>query len=68
MEVIKEYPNICKQIHMPAQSGNTDIITLMRRNYSRESYIALADRIRMTIPGVALSSDFIVGFCSETEN
>jgi len=51
---------------MPAQSGNSNILMKMRRNYSRESYIALAEKIRTKIPGVALSSDFIVGFCSET--
>ena len=51
---------------MPAQSGNTDILDKMRRNYSRESYLNLVKTIREKIPGVALSSDFIVGFCTET--
>lgn len=67
LEAIKAHKNICKQIHMPAQSGNNRILQLMRRNYSREAYIELTDHVRSFLPGVALSSDFIAGFCSETE-
>lgn len=67
LEVIASKPNVCSQIHLPAQSGNTDMLFRMRRNHTRESYLALVDHIRAKIPGVALSSDFIVGFCDETE-
>ena len=52
---------------MPAQSGNTEMLKRMRRNHSRESYLDLVEKMRNKIPGVALSSDFIVGFCNETE-
>lgn len=67
LEVISKKANVCKQIHLPAQSGNTDMLFKMRRNHSRESYLELVDHIRDIIPGVALSSDFICGFCEETE-
>ena len=59
-------PNICKNIHLPAQSGNSRLLQAMRRGYTREAYLELVDRIRQVIPGVTLSSDFIAGFCSET--
>lgn len=67
LEAIKSHNNICKQIHIPAQSGSTRLLTLMRRNYTREAYLELIAQMRQTIPGVAFSSDFIAGFCSETE-
>ncbi|KAL4447151.1 hypothetical protein ABPG74_014003 [Tetrahymena malaccensis] len=67
IQVIKKYPNIAKNLHMPAQSGNTEMLTRMRRNYSRENYINLVDHIKKTIPGITLSSDFICGFCGETD-
>lgn len=65
--MIKSKPNICKSLHMPAQSGNTAVLERMRRGYSREAYLELVSRIREFIPGVNLSSDFICGFCGETE-
>lgn len=68
LHLIKERNNICKQIHLPAQSGNTRILDVMRRGYTREAYIELVAHIRSLIPNVALSSDFICGFCSETES
>ena len=52
---------------MPAQSGNSEILSRMRRNHTREAYLELVQRIRERIPGIALSSDFIVGFCGETD-
>lgn len=67
LQAINSHRNLCKQIHMPAQSGNTRVLQSMRRNYSREAYLELVDIMRSTIPGVALSSDFIAGFCGETE-
>ena len=67
LQVIANKANVCKQIHMPAQSGNTDMLFRMRRNHTRESYDELVSHIRETIPGVALSSDFMCGFCDETE-
>ena len=67
LDVIASRPNVCKQIHIPAQSGNTDMLFRMRRNHSRESYLELIDNIRTRIPNVALSSDFMCGFCDESE-
>ncbi|OQR80510.1 CDK5 regulatory subunit-associated protein 1 [Thraustotheca clavata] len=67
LHLVNERPNICKSIHMPVQHGNTEVLKRMRRGYSREAYLALVDNMRSIIPGVALSSDFIAGFCDETE-
>ena len=67
LDVIASKPNVCKQIHIPAQSGNTEMLYRMRRNHSRESYLELIDHIRTKIPGVALSTDLICGFCDESE-
>lgn len=67
LELMRERPNICKQIHLPAQSGNSMVLERMRRGYTREAYIDLVHHIRDIIPEVALSSDFIAGFCGETE-
>ncbi|CDW86023.1 rna modification family [Stylonychia lemnae] len=67
LEVIGSKANVCKQLHLPAQSGNTNMLMRMRRNYSREAYLDLIYHAREKIPGVALSSDFICGFCDETE-
>ncbi|KAG5455450.1 MAG: hypothetical protein BJ554DRAFT_5130 [Olpidium bornovanus] len=66
-EVMTRHPNICKQVHMPAQSGSSRVLDRMRRGYTREAYLALVKRLREMIPGVSISSDFIVGFCGETE-
>uniref|UniRef100_A0A1A9ZM82 CDK5RAP1-like protein n=1 Tax=Glossina pallidipes TaxID=7398 RepID=A0A1A9ZM82_GLOPL len=67
LRVIRDYPNICKNIHLPAQSGNNAVLKRMRRGYTREAYLDLVNVIRRFLPGVGLSSDFICGFCGETE-
>ena len=67
LDVIASKANVCKQIHIPAQSGNTDMLMRMRRNHSRESYLELITHIREKIPGVALSTDLMCGFCDETD-
>ncbi|TYH44604.1 hypothetical protein ES332_D11G206600v1 [Gossypium tomentosum] len=59
--------NICKYIHLPAQTGSTAVLERMRRGYSREAYLELVQKIRRIIPDVGISSDFICGFCGETE-
>ena len=61
------HENICKYIHLPVQSGNTRILQLMNRTYTREWYMARVDRIREIIPECGISSDIIAGFCTETE-
>ncbi|MGM0588635.1 MAG: tRNA (N6-isopentenyl adenosine(37)-C2)-methylthiotransferase MiaB [Bacteroidota bacterium] len=67
LHVINERPNICNYIHIPAQSGNDDVLERMRRPYTREQYLELIDKMRDIIPGVSLSTDIITGFCDETE-
>jgi tRNA-2-methylthio-N6-dimethylallyladenosine synthase len=61
------YPNICKHIHLPVQSGSTRILQLMNRTYTKEWYLKKIDRIREIMPDCAISSDIITGFCTETE-
>ncbi|XP_061901516.1 CDK5 regulatory subunit-associated protein 1 isoform X1 [Entelurus aequoreus] len=67
LHLIAERGNICKQIHLPAQSGSSQVLKAMRRGYTREAYLELVQNIRSIIPEVSLSSDFISGFCGETE-
>lgn len=67
IEVIKSEPKIEKYIHLPAQSGNNRILKLMNRKYTREKYLEIIDKIRKEIPNCRITSDFIVGFPSETE-
>lgn len=64
---IQKYENICNYIHLPVQSGNSRVLQMMNRTYSREWYISKVDRIKQLIPDCGLSTDMIVGFCTETE-
>lgn len=66
-QVIASQHNICKQLHMPAQSGSSLVLERMRRGYTREAYDELVAHVRATIPSVALSTDMIAGFCGEAE-
>jgi tRNA-2-methylthio-N6-dimethylallyladenosine synthase len=68
LNVIARYDNICKHIHLPAQSGSSRILKLMNREYSREWYLERVNAIRTIIPECALSTDMITGFCTETED
>jgi len=66
--VIRKYKNICKNIHLPAQSGSTRILELMNRTYTREWYMERIDAIRSILgEDCGISSDMMTGFCSETE-
>ena len=67
LEIIAEQPNLCNYIHIPAQSGNNDVLERMRRPYTREQYLDLVEKMRDIIPGVTLSTDIITGFCGETK-
>lgn len=64
---MKKYDNICNYIHLPIQSGNSRVLKLMNRTYDRDWYENKVNRIYEIIPDCAISSDIIVGFCSETE-
>ena len=63
---LRDLPKVCKHLHMPVQSGSNRILKAMRRRYTRESYLDLVDRLRAEVPGVAISTDMIVGFPGET--
>lgn len=68
LHTMKRYDNICKYIHLPAQSGNSRVLKMMNRTYSREWYINRVDAIRSILgEDCGISSDMIAGFCSETE-
>lgn len=64
---IAQHPNICRHIHLPAQSGSSRILKLMNREYTREWYMDRIRAIRSIIPDCAISTDIIAGFCTETE-
>ena len=63
----RDYKNICDYIHLPFQSGSNRILKKMRRDYTAEEYLERIEMIRKHVPDVALSTDVIAGFCSETE-
>ena len=65
--VIAEEPNVCKQIHLPVQSGSNRILKLMNRKYTREWYLDRVAAIRCIVPDCGLSTDIFAGYCSETE-
>ncbi len=64
---IAKYPNICKSIHLPVQSGSTRVLGLMKRRYNRELYLDRIRMIKQLIPECSLSTDIIAGFCNETD-
>jgi tRNA-2-methylthio-N6-dimethylallyladenosine synthase len=64
---IAKYDNICKYIHLPIQSGSTRLLALMNRTYTKEWYKKKIEKIWEILPGCAISTDIIVGFCTETE-
>lgn len=64
---MQAHPNICKYIHLPAQSGNNRILELMNRGYTREWYMNKVARIREIMPDCGITCDIITGFCSETD-
>lgn len=67
LRVIAKHPNVCKCLHMPAQSGSNSVLDRMARGYTREAYLDLIARARRMIPAVEFTSDFISGFCGETD-
>ncbi len=67
IDSIAAHDNLCNYIHLPVQSGSTRVLEAMNRTYTREHYLALVSKIRSRIPGVALSTDIISGFPTESE-
>ena len=67
IEVMKNSKKICKHLHLPLQSGSTEILKVMNRRYTKEQYLNLVERIRAAIPDISLTTDIIVGFPGETE-
>lgn len=67
LETMAKYPNICRHIHLPVQSGSNRMLEKMRRRYTREWYLQRVAKIREILPGCGLTTDVIAGFCSETE-
>lgn len=67
LNTMTRHPNICRHIHLPAQSGSSRILKLMNREYSRDWYMDRIRAIRAIIPDCAISTDIITGFCTETE-
>lgn len=67
IEVMGSSKKICKHLHLPVQSGSTDILKKMNRRYTKEQYLTLVDKIRAAVPDISLTTDIIVGFPGETE-
>src|SRR4029077_9094807 len=67
LEAVRDLPKVSKYLHVPAQHGCNDVLKRMKRLYTVEFYREMLARCREGVPGVAMSSDFIVGFCGESE-
>jgi tRNA-2-methylthio-N6-dimethylallyladenosine synthase len=67
LEIMAKYENICPYIHLPVQSGHTEVLARMNRGYSREWYLDRIHAIRKYMPDCAISTDIITGFCGETD-
>jgi tRNA-2-methylthio-N6-dimethylallyladenosine synthase len=68
VEAMARLPKLCPQVHLPVQSGSDAVLERMRRGYTRGQFVALVERLRAAIPGIALSTDVMVGFCGETDD
>ena len=68
IEAIRDCDKICKLVHLPLQSGSTEMLKKMNRKYTKEKYLDLVDKMKSMIPGVKFSTDIIVGFAGETES
>jgi tRNA-2-methylthio-N6-dimethylallyladenosine synthase len=68
IDAMRDLPKVCRHLHLPVQSGSTRVLQTMRRRYTREEYLELAQRLRDAMPDIALSTDMIVGFPGETSD
>jgi len=68
LQVMADSPKVCNYLHIPAQSGSDKILHAMNRHYSSRRYLELLDKARVTVPGITIAGDFIVGFPAETED
>lgn len=66
LHAVRDLPKVCEHIEVPIQAGNDEVLARMKRGYSQADYRELIDRIRATIPGAAINTDIIVGFCGES--
>src|SRR6185295_2239912 len=64
---IAEVPTVCEHVHLPMQSGSTEVLKRMLRRYSREEYFECMARLRAAVPGLSITTDIIVGFPGETD-
>ena len=67
IEAMRDCKKVCKHLHLPLQSGSTEILRVMNRRYTKEQYLELVDKIRAAVPDISLTTDIIVGFPGETE-
>lgn len=67
-EAMRDVPEVCEYLHLPVQSGSDPVLKRMRRQYTVGRYVDLIDQARDYVPDIAIASDFIVGFCGETED
>lgn len=67
IQVMAESKKICRHLHLPLQSGSSRLLKIMNRKYTKEQYLALAEKIRASVPDIAITTDIIVGFPGETE-
>jgi tRNA-2-methylthio-N6-dimethylallyladenosine synthase len=68
IETMATVPQVCESLHLPVQSGSTPLLRKMLRNYTREHYLKLIDKLRTAMPGMTISTDIIVGFPGETDD
>ena len=68
LQAVRDLPQVSKHLHIPVQSGSDAVLKRMNRHYTAAQYRELTDRIYGTIPGATMTSDFIVGFCGETDD
>lgn len=67
LQAVRDLPKVSRYLHVPAQSGCDEVLARMKRGYTVDDYREMMQRIKETVPGAAVSSDFIVGFCGETD-